>query len=249
MKALSLDFAPTQDRLSKSEADFRGRSGAGARSTSRAHASTTAPEMPQEMLGIGRSGQGGAKSRLGASFATKFVTGAVASALVFACGGSTPQPGTAPSPPPAETPTTPPSEKDASAAASEPAAAEPAAAASASAEPEPADPGPPGPKPIKIEMKDECTPVGVDFEKRARPRIKACYREGKKKNPNLEGTVRIKITVDMKGKIKSVKVIEKTLPDAVANCMLKAIKETPFPEVDKCWDSTLTIPVTFPTPP
>jgi hypothetical protein len=101
------------------------------------------------------------------------------------------------------------------------------------------------------EAKDECTPVGVDFEKRARPKLKDCYAEGKKKekNPNLEGTVKIKITVDVKGKIKATKVIEKTLPDSVANCMLKVVQATPFPEVDKCWDSTITIPITFPTPP
>lgn len=95
---------------------------------------------------------------------------------------------------------------------------------------------------------DECTPVGVDFEKRARPKLKECYQTGKKKDPNLEGTVKIKITVDVKGKIKAVKVIEKTLPDPVADCMLKVVKATPFPEVDKCWDSTITIPITFPTP-
>jgi hypothetical protein len=35
----------------------------------------------------------------------------------------------------------------------------------------------------------------------------------------------------------------------VANCMLEAVKQTPFSEVDKCWDAMLTIPVTFPTPP
>jgi hypothetical protein len=98
------------------------------------------------------------------------------------------------------------------------------------------------------ETKDECTPVGVDFEKRARPKLKACYATGKKKDPNLEGTVKIKVTVDLKGKIKAVKIIEKTLPDPVADCMLKVVKATPFPEVDKCWDATLTIPITFPTP-
>jgi TonB family protein len=117
--------------------------------------------------------------------------------------------------------------------------------AAASAE----DAGAPAPKPVVGETKDECTPVGVDFEKRARPNLKSCYAEGKKKNPNLEGTVKLKMTVDLKGKIKSVKVVEKTLPDAVAACMLKVVKTTPFPEVEKCWDSTLTIPVTFPTPP
>lgn len=98
------------------------------------------------------------------------------------------------------------------------------------------------------EMKDECTPVGVDFEKRARPKLKECYAVAKKKAPNLEGTITLKITVDVKGKIKATKVVDKTLPDSVADCMLKVIRTTPFPEVDKCWDATLTIPLTFPTP-
>lgn len=95
---------------------------------------------------------------------------------------------------------------------------------------------------------DECTPVGVDFEKRARPKLKECYAAGKKKDPNLEGTVKIKLTIDVKGKLKTVKVIEKTLPNPVADCMLGVVKSTPFPEVEKCWDSTITIPITFPTP-
>ena len=105
-----------------------------------------------------------------------------------------------------------------------------------------------GAKLVSVEAPDECTPVGVDFEKRARPKLKECYATGKKKDPNLEGAVRIKMTVDPKGKIKSVKVVEKTLPDPVADCMLKVVKATPFPEVEKCWDSTLTIPMQFPTP-
>jgi hypothetical protein len=95
---------------------------------------------------------------------------------------------------------------------------------------------------------DECTPVGVDFEKRARPKLKECYAEGKKKDPNLQGTVRITVEISMLGKIKSTKIVEKTLPDPVANCMLKVIKATPLPEATKCWGKSLTIPMTFPTP-
>jgi TonB family protein len=95
---------------------------------------------------------------------------------------------------------------------------------------------------------DECTPVGVDFEKRARPQLKECYREGKKKNPNLEGTVRVTVSIDYKGKIKNIKITEKTLPDPVAQCMLKVVKTTPFPEASKCPDKNITIPMTFPTP-
>jgi hypothetical protein len=168
-------------------------------------------------------------------------------ALVIACGGK-PEP-TTPVPPPVDTAP--------AAASGPPATAEPpasSAAAPSSATPSETPPSadanaPPAKAPVVIgETKDECTPVGVDFEKRARPKLKECYAEGKKKTPNLEGTVKIKITVDVKGKIKSTKVVEKTLPDPVAECMLKAIKTTPFPEVDKCWDATLTIPITFPTP-
>lgn len=99
------------------------------------------------------------------------------------------------------------------------------------------------------EPKDDCTPASVEFEKRARPKVKDCYAQGKKKDPNLEGTVKIKIDVDARGKIKSTKVTENTLTDAVASCMVKVIKATPFPDVDKCWNASVTIPVTFPTPP
>lgn len=165
-------------------------------------------------------------------------------AWMIACGGND-NPPIAPAPPrhSAESiPSTVPSAEPPTSAT--PSTSAPAPAASASAPTNDSQTGAP------LESKDECTPVGVDFEKRARPKLKECYATGKKetKNPNLEGTVKIKITVDVKGKIKSTKVIEKTLPDSVANCMLNVIKATPFPEVDKCWDSTLTIPVTFPTP-
>src|SRR4051812_18447229 len=34
---------------------------------------------------------------------------------------------------------------------------------------------PPQATPPPPEVKDECTPVGVDFEKRARPKLKDCY--------------------------------------------------------------------------
>jgi hypothetical protein len=170
---------------------------------------------------------------------------AAAALVVIACGSNKPEVASKPAEPaPAE-----------SAAAAEPkpstpAEAKPAATAEADAAKPAAPPAPAagnGSEGVG-EAKDECTPVGVDFEKRARPKLKECYATGKKKDPNLEGTVKIKITVDVKGKIKSTKIVEKTLPDPVANCMLKAIQSTPFPEVDKCWDATLTIPITFPTP-
>jgi hypothetical protein len=95
---------------------------------------------------------------------------------------------------------------------------------------------------------DDCTPVGVDFEKRARPKLKECYAVAKKKDPNLQGTVKISVDIGINGKIKSTKVVEKTLPESVAQCMLKVVKATPLPEASKCPGKSLTIPVTFPTP-
>jgi hypothetical protein len=102
------------------------------------------------------------------------------------------------------------------------------------------------PAPPKVE--DECTPVGVDFEKRARPKLKDCYATGKKKDANLQGTVKLAVEIDGLGKVKTIKITEKTLPEAVAQCMLKVVKSTPLPESSKCPSKTLTIPMTFPTP-
>lgn len=171
--------------------------------------------------------------------------------VVVACGGDDKKPPTtaATTPSASASSDTPPS-ASASGSGSPSGSSGPAASSAPDPSAPAADAGGGAPKPVVVENKDECTPVGVDFEKRARPKLKECYATGKKatKNPNLEGTVKIKITVDVKGKIKSTKVIEKTLPDSVADCMLNAVKSTPFPEVEKCWDSTLTIPVTFPTP-
>ena len=52
-----------------------------------------------------------------------------------------------------------------------------AAAATASATP--AAPPPPA---------DDCTPVGVDFEKRARPKLKDCYATGDRKSTRLNSS-------------------------------------------------------------
>lgn len=165
--------------------------------------------------------------------------------LLVACGGG----GT--SPPPMHPDQ---AESDASAANDPPShpgdagaptsAAEVDAGAAASSSPPP----PPPPSDIIANKTDECTPVGIDLEKRARPKIKECYREGKKNEKDLKGTVKIAIDIDSKGKVRSIKVTENTLPEAMANCMLKAVKGTPFPEASKCPGHGITIPVTFPTP-
>ena len=172
------------------------------------------------------------------------LSGTFVGALFLACGGGGNKPpassssGGTDSSDAASSPT--PSSSDSSDAGSTPAPAAEADAGASKDKP---------PAPTAKPDDDECIPVAVDFEKRARPKLKECYRDGKKKEPDLKGTVKIKVVIDMKGKIKSTKVVEKTLPDPVADCMLKAVKGTPFPEVEKCWDRSLTIPINFPTPP
>ena len=106
----------------------------------------------------------------------------------------------------------------------------------------------PAAAPAPAEVNDECTPVGVDFEKRARPRLKECYATGKKKEPDLRGSVRIAVEIDTLGKVKGIKILDKTLPDAVAQCMLKVVKATPLTEASKCPGKSFTLPLTFPTP-
>jgi hypothetical protein len=123
--------------------------------------------------------------------------------------------------------------------------ATPGSAAAASAANATTPPG--AATPSAPEPKDECTPVGVDFEKRARPKLKDCYATGKKKDANLQGTVKISVDIDIYGKVKTIKIVEKTLPEPVAQCMLKVIKGTALPEASKCPGKSLTIPVTFPT--
>ncbi len=95
---------------------------------------------------------------------------------------------------------------------------------------------------------DECTVIAVDWEKRARPKLKECYAEGKKKEPDLKGTVRISVDIDVRGKIKNTKITEKSLPEPVAQCMLKVVKATQIGDQEKCRGKSLTIPITFPTP-
>jgi hypothetical protein len=156
---------------------------------------------------------------------------AAASGGLVACGG-----GTSSSPPPSEPAAETFSEvspEDVAALEGAPPAETPAAEAAAAPE-EPAD---------------ECSPVGVELEKSVRPQLKECYRAGKKKDANLEGTVRIALEIDMLGKLKTLEIAESTLPDAVAKCMLKAVKAAPKTELtDKCRGKAISIPVTFPTP-
>ncbi len=98
---------------------------------------------------------------------------------------------------------------------------------------------------------DACQAVAAAFEKRARPQIKACYREGKKKDPSLVGGVRIAAAVNMAGKLGNVFTSpngDKTmLPPAVVKCMVDAVKATDPGDVTKCKGKSLAFPVQFPS--
>ncbi|MEO9234690.1 MAG: hypothetical protein ABI421_15210 [Polyangiaceae bacterium] len=82
---------------------------------------------------------------------------------------------------------------------------------------------------------DPCNPASANFESQVRPKFNACYQEGKKKNPNLAGEIRITMSFDYKGKLTSTKV---TGPDdlgkPVIACMLDAVKKTPFEFGEVC---------------
>jgi hypothetical protein len=94
---------------------------------------------------------------------------------------------------------------------------------------------------------DGCTKIAAAFEQKARPKIKECYREGKKANAALEGSVRITLQVDGFGKLGQAKAQEATLPDAVVKCMVKAVHDTPFDDASKCKRKGITLPIQFPS--
>ena len=105
------------------------------------------------------------------------------------------------------------------------------------------------PPPTANDLGAVCQKAAQGWEKRARPALKACYREGKKKDPNLMGTARILVDVAFDGKPKPAKLDgPSSLGDDVAACMTDAVTRTPFPEAVECKTRQLTIPIEFPTP-
>jgi hypothetical protein len=82
---------------------------------------------------------------------------------------------------------------------------------------------------------DPCDKPSAEFEATVRPKFNECYQEGKKKNPDLTGEIRVTVTIDYKGKIVSIK---STGPDdlgkSVIACDLAAVKKTPFLNADAC---------------
>ena len=89
---------------------------------------------------------------------------------------------------------------------------------------------------------DECGGPSAKFEGIVREKFNDCYQEGKKKNPNLAGEIRIAINVDWKGKITSIKSTGgKELGDKVIACMVTAVKKTPFEGVEACKSKSIVV--------
>ena len=167
------------------------------------------------------------------------------SLAAVACGSSAPPPTTAPAAPEASS-----APEEGAATSADPYASFDGGAASSSGNPSdftnvttPAPAAPSG------DLGAACQKAAAAWEKRARPQIKACYREGKKKDPNLMGTARINVDVGFDGKLKPAKLEGvSSLGDDVAKCMVAAVSATAFPESGECKSRQLTVPVEFPTP-
>jgi hypothetical protein len=166
-----------------------------------------------------------------------FALGLVVVSSTWACGG--------PDKPPVEA--TPPA-----AAAAEPdggaLGTDPYASFDAGVEKQPDNQATTTPPPPSTDLSAVCQKAAAGWEKRARPAIKACYRQGKKDDPNLMGTARITVEVAYDGKPNPAKLDGiSSLGDDVASCMVDAVTKTAFPEATECKSKQLTIPVEFPS--
>lgn len=87
----------------------------------------------------------------------------------------------------------------------------------------------------------ECSKAATAYQPTVWPAMNKCYQEGKKKNPDLEGTVHIQVSVNATGKVNAVKASGTSeLGDSVVDCMVKAIKAKPFDGKD-CKSKSVTI--------
>jgi len=92
---------------------------------------------------------------------------------------------------------------------------------------------------------DECSKSALPFEEKVRPLLNKCYQEGKKKNPDLSGTVRVAVAINTTGKVTSVKPSGTSeLGDSVVQCMAKVVRDTPF-DGTLCKSKTVVVSKTY----
>lgn len=95
------------------------------------------------------------------------------------------------------------------------------------------------------DVPDECSKAALPYEEKVRPLLNKCYQEGKKKNPDLSGTVRVQVAINTTGKVTSVKPSGTSeLGDSVVQCMVKAVRDTPF-DGALCKSKTVIVSKTY----
>ncbi len=93
---------------------------------------------------------------------------------------------------------------------------------------------------------DACSGVAAPFEEKVRAKFNECYQAGKKTNPELAGTIKVTLKVDVKGKVKYVPEKSKLDPKVVT-CMVNAVKKEPF-ESKACSGKDIAVSKTFGAP-
>jgi hypothetical protein len=78
-----------------------------------------------------------------------------------------------------------------------------------------------------------------------RARFNECYAAGKKKNPDLAGSIHIVLDVKPSGKVASIKAVGTSeLGASVVDCMVKAVKKEPF-DGSACKGKTVAVGKTW----
>lgn len=112
-----------------------------------------------------------------------------------------------------------------------------------------ADTAAPAEESASLDEASRCHQAAAAWEQKARPQLKACYREGKKTDPNLMGSASFVTEVDYTGKPKPARIDGiSSLGKSVTECMRQALSDTPFDGAEACKTRALTVPVEFPTP-
>lgn len=93
---------------------------------------------------------------------------------------------------------------------------------------------------------DACSGVAATFEEKVRARFNECYQAGKKTNPELAGTIKVTLKVDVKGKVKYVPEKSKLDPKVVT-CMVNAVKKETF-DSKACSGKDIAVSKTFGAP-
>lgn len=123
----------------------------------------------------------------------------------------------------------------------EPSAAAPSSADSAGAAPAGTAPAASA---APAEAPDECGAVAAPFEEKVRAKFNECYQAGKKKNPELAGTIRVTLKINVHGKIAKVTNEPSQLDKPVVDCMVKAVKKEPL-DTKTCLGKDITVSKTY----